>query len=310
MKLVTKEAEAVTPAVEGAPSRSLNPGVDRYTVGSRPAGRFTALIFADAGIGKTHLISTTPVDTLVVSCDLSGAETLEKTALVAAVRERGVRLDVQEAFMDKDAFKILNQTKLEVEMAIRKGQPLPYRMIVLDGLCALEDSITQDLVAQGGPYVQPSRPEMLSQGGWGCLGARHLRVRRAALSIPRVHVIFTALERTRGDEDTKVNVVDAALSGQQGRRYKADVSYVLHLESRIMASGQENYLVFDRAVGLAVKARRGDLLGHGSVPADLSLVMSRLGYLGESTQGDAGTGPTTQYGPGEAPEKETFTPGQ
>lgn len=273
----------------------------RYEVGQRPAGRFTALIFSDPGTGKTHLISTTPVDTLVVSCDISGAETLEKGELVAAKDARGVHIWVEEAHSDTEAFKILVKAKNEVENAIRKGEPLPFQMVVLDGLCALEDGIQSDLVAQGGPYVQNNRPEMLSQGGWGALGARHLRVRRAALSIPRVHVIFTALERARGDEDTKVMVTDTALGGQQGRRYKADVSNVMHLESSKTPDGIRTFLVFDRTPTLAVKARRDDLLGRGRISADLGVIMQKLGYIGEDGRpiegGDAGTAPSVEPTP-------------
>ena len=178
-------------------------------------------------------------------------------------------------------------------------------MIVLDGLCALEDSIQSELVATGGPYVQPNRPEMLSQGGWGALGMRHLRVRRAALSIPRVHVIFTALERTRGDDATSAHYVDAALGGQQGRRYKADVSYVLHLEVANTPTGVKTYLAFERSAGTVTKARRDDLLGKGRIPADLGLLMQRLGYIGPDGKGvaggDAGTAPPAAFAQGEGP---------
>lgn len=284
--------------VAAPPNGGAKPAGGRYEVGERPPGRFTALIFSDPGTGKTHLISTTPVDTLVVSCDVSGAETLEKGDLVAAKNARGVHIWVEEAHNDKEAFGILSKAKNEVDNAIRKGEPLPFQMIVLDGLCALEDAIASDLVAQGGAYVQNNRPEMLSQGGWGALGARHLRVRRAALSIPRVHIIFTALERARGDEDTKVMVTDTALGGQQGRRYKADVSNVMHLEARKTPDGIQTFLVFDRTPTLAVKARRDDLLGRGAIRADLGVIMQKLGYIGADGKsiegGDAGTAPSVE----------------
>lgn len=278
-----------------------------YSVGHRPPGRFTALIYADPGVGKTHLISTTPVNTVVISFDLTGAETLEKNVLVEDLNSRGVDLRVMEARDDREGLQALQLVKNEIEGAIKKGQPLPFQMIVLDGLCALEDSIQRDLITAGGPYVQNGRPEILSQGGWGALGARHLRVRQAALSIPRVHILFTALERARGDEDTKVTVLDASLSGQQGRRYKADVSNVLHLEAANTPSGLKTYLVFERSPRLATKARRDDLLGVGRIEADLGLIMERMGYIGSNgvpvPGGDAGTGLPVEYPPGEAPEK-------
>ena len=251
----------------------------RYAVGSRPAGRFTALVYADPGLGKTHLLSTPPVDALVVSIDRTGAETLEKfPALLAG---RGVQMWVEEAFSDGAAVDVLKDARKEIETALKHGGPLPYRLVVLDGLCALEDHIYADLVAHGGSLVQTTRPEMLSRAGWGALGSRHLRVRAAALAIPRVHVVFTALERTRDDEDTKIVVVEASLGGQQGRRYQADVSYVFRLCQVKTGSGTKAYLNFERRPNQRVKARRDDLLGGDGkrVEADLGVVMRRLGYI-------------------------------
>ena len=169
----------------------------------------TALVFGPSGVGKTRLAATLPGRVIVVSTERGGT---------ASLAGPDYDVDYVEVFSRAEAFEAVVRIEKALRDAIAAGKPLPWRSVVFDGVSAFEDAIMAETSTRGGGLVQTNAPEVLSQAGYGVLGAIHRDIRSAFLRLPQVHVVFTALARDKG------GTLTPAVAGQQGDRLRPSFS--------------------------------------------------------------------------------------
>ena len=228
----------------------------------------TILIYGDSGVGKTLACIRMPGPIAWIAFEGDALE---------SVWARGYRPEFQKARTYADALDAVYGVKAIAEKAAKKGEASPFATVVLDSITSAEDRIVEELVTRGGKgVVQDSRPEVLSQGGYGVLGGRHRAVREAVLQIPGVHKVFIALPKSKGDDGT-VSAVVPSISGQQGARFPAYCNWVLFMEAYKQGGRVKRRLRTRHEGVIFAKDRLGVLASEED--GDLAVMLDKGGYL-------------------------------
>ena len=226
----------------------------------------TIMLYGDSGVGKTLACVRMPGPVAWIAFEDGALE---------SVWTRGYRPQHVAIRSYEDGLDAVHDLRRRCETAIRKDDPLPIKTVVIDSITSAEDRITQELVARGGSVVQDSRPEVLSQGGYGVLGGRHRAVRESVMMIPGVHKVFVALPKTKGD-DGKTSSVVPSISGQQGGRFPAYCNWTFYMEAYKMKGGVSRRIHTRHTGVVYAKDRLGVL--EEEEPGDLALVMDKGRY--------------------------------
>ena len=230
------------------------------------------MLYGDSGVGKTFACVRMPGPVAWVAFEDGALE---------SVWARGYRPMHVSIRSYEDALDAVHDLRRKCEVAIRKGTPLPIRSVVIDSVTSAEDKITQEIVEKGGKgLVQDSRPEVLSQGGYGVLGGRHRAVRDSVMMIPGVHKVFVALPKVKGGGEGEVVAVVPSISGQQGARFPAYCNWTFYMEAYKIKGGIGRR-IHTRHTGVVYAKDRLGVLDEEE-RADLALVMDKGGYTSEA----------------------------
>lgn len=225
------------------------------------------LIYGDSGVGKTLACIRMPAPVAWVA--------FEDNAL-DSVQERGYRPQFAYVRTYEAGLDAIHELRRESEKAIRGGKAPPVRTVVIDSITSTEDRISEELVSHGGKgVVQDTRPEVLSQGGYGVLGGRHRALRESVLAIPGVHRVFLALPKAKTEEGTVAQVLPS-ISGQQGARFAAYCNWAFYMEAFKAKGGVQRRFHTQHNGLIYAKDRLGILAPEE--PADLAAIMTKGRY--------------------------------
>ena len=233
------------------------------------------LLFGQSGVGKSLACVRLPAPVAWIAIENGALE---------SVWARGYRPSHVVVRTYADALDAIFDLRGRIDKALKKGEPLPARSVVLDSITSAEDATTEELVSQGGKgIVQDTRPEVLSQGGYGVLGGRHRAIREAILRIPALHKCFIALPKVQSDDGlNRGGSVVPGISGQQGARFPAYCNWVFYLETYKM-QGRVRRRVRTRHEGVIFAKDRLGVL-QPEEDAGLALILEKGRFLNGNEQ--------------------------
>jgi len=209
------------------------------------------LIYGDAGVGKTTLLATLPRPLLVIDFEAGAGIRLmnEEDIYIAEVGSR------------EDLKKLLP--------SIQK-YPIRFRSIAFDGFSIFVQRMLSDIIEER-KRKGKLKGENPTYYEWGVL-SKYAKEIVLGLLKPGAHVVFTALSRTKIDQETgEVLEIRPDLPKGIRRTLRAiiDIEGYLH----ITPTG-ERRLIFSSPHGVAeVKDRSGKL---STEPANLSVVLKKV----------------------------------
>lgn len=137
-----------------------------------------ALIYGDAGAGKTWLACTAPKPLLVLSEWAVSRLTLERLR-----RDLGIDPDVIYVESDDEAIEAYKYARANADK---------YESLVLDGITDLNDRIVQEVLGEATLINEKHDPDILEQRDWNRVLTRTMNVLRMYRDFPG-HTIVTAL---------------------------------------------------------------------------------------------------------------------
>lgn len=140
-----------------------------------------ALIYGDAGAGKTFAACTAPNPLLILSEWAVARPTLERLR-----KDKGI---------DPDTIFVNSWQDFEEAYKYAAGNVHKYDTVVLDGLTDLNDRAMEEILIAAVTRPRPGAahdPDQLEIGDWGKVGNRTLGAVRKFRDLP-CHVIITAL---------------------------------------------------------------------------------------------------------------------
>ena len=206
---------------------------------------FSAIVYGESGIGKTHFAGTLPGKTLIIAAEANGIKTLARSSNV-------VNIDVE--YLPKPGNTIdetmMLYNKFFSDLMLRD---LPYDNIVLDSATELANNI---LLLKADPDKNGGAPTMKNYGDCQFSMRRYLRILRDLAEMRGKNVIVIALEAElvlSQNSDAQTSKTHPALSGKKlSPEAEGLYDIVAHLEKKtdgtrvFRLEGNDSFVAKDR----------------------------------------------------------------
>ena len=216
-----------------------------------PDRKLRILIYGEAGIGKTTLLSTLPRPCLVIDFE-AGADIRLRGEEDVYISEVGSREDLEKLLTSIEKY------------------PVSFNSIAFDGFSIFVDRLLKDIVEKRkkAGKLKGDSPGFYE---WGQLSAQAREIILGLLKT-NAHVVFTALSRVKTDQETgEVKEIRPDLPKSIRKTLRA----VMDLEGYLYADHEGvRRIVFQSKKGIAeVKDRSGKLSVE---PANLLIVLKKI----------------------------------